>query len=97
MMNYDPNVDSLISPIEDAPVNEPTAKTVPQGLLRVAAPEKKVDESQIMADFSTPIEEVMQNEITGNPYAPPVSQAGPVRCGVPCKKVGLEEPVRSDG
>jgi hypothetical protein len=42
---------------------EEGSKTVPTGLLRL---EKKVDESQ-MADFSTPIEEVMQNEVMGPP------------------------------
>jgi hypothetical protein len=38
-----------------------------------------------MADFSTPIEEVMQNEVSGNPYAPPVSQAGPSAAVTPKK------------
>jgi hypothetical protein len=85
MLTYDPNVDVLATPIppqEEVPINEELArqalarsseenmKTVPQGLLRNYQPEKKVDESQ-MADFSTPIEEVMQNEVMGSPYAVP--------------------------
>ena len=81
MLTYDPNVTGLINEIperEEMPINEEIArqaltrdpeasqKTVPTGLLR---PEKKIDESQ-MADFSTPIEELMQNEASGSPYAP---------------------------
>jgi hypothetical protein len=82
MMTYDPNVDTLSSPIQqptEMTVDEELArealnrdklgstKSVPTGLIK---PEKKVDESQ-MADFSTPIEEVMQNEVMGSPYAQP--------------------------
>lgn len=78
MMTYDPDASTLISEI---PVNEELArkalertpedgvKSVPTGLLKL---EKKVDESQ-MADFSTPIEEVMQNEIMGPPVGPSAS------------------------
>jgi len=83
MLTYNPTVDMDSTPIEqvaEMPLNEEIAraalnhdekanlKGVPTGLLR---PEKKVDESQ-MADFSTPIEEVMpgpnqmiQNEVMG--------------------------------
>ena len=77
-MTYDPDASTLISEIpthQEVPLNEEIArealkrtpddgaKTVPTGLLRL---EKKVDESQ-MADFSTPIEELMQNEVQGPP------------------------------
>jgi len=73
MLTYDPDASTLISDIP--PVNEELArqalnrvpedgaKSVPTGLLKL---EKKVDESQ-MADFSTPIEELMQNEVQGPP------------------------------
>jgi hypothetical protein len=78
MMTYDPSVDSMSTPISsfEPTLNEEIArqalerppedstKSVPQGLMR-NLPEKKIDESQ-MADFSTPIEEVMQNEIMGS-------------------------------
>jgi hypothetical protein len=88
MLTYDPNVDTMSSPIpESAPtlneeiarealkrIPEEAAKGVPQGLLRVVAPEKNIDESQ-MADFSTPIEELMQNEAVGAAYAPQQPQA----------------------
>jgi hypothetical protein len=92
MLSYDPNVDSLSSPIQQSTemtVDEELAraaldrdkrsdnKAVPTGLLKNFQPEKNVDESQ-MADFSTPIEEVMagpgqmlQNEMMGSPYAQP--------------------------
>jgi hypothetical protein len=84
MLTYDPDASTLISEIpavEQVSVDEELArqalkrttedgaKTVPTGLLRL---EKKVDESQ-MADFSTPIEEVMQNEIMGSQMAPSAS------------------------
>lgn len=104
MLTYDPNVDTLSSPIEqptEMTVDEELAhqalnrdkkeniKTVPTGLLKNYQPEKKVDESQ-MADFSTPIEEVMtgpgqmmQNEMMGSPYAQP-QQAG----SAPRKRAG---------
>jgi hypothetical protein len=81
MQTYDPNVDSMSTPI---PVNEELArqalerdekKTVPTGLLKFE-PEKNLDESQ-MADFSTPIEELMpgpgqmmQDEVMGPPMGP---------------------------
>lgn len=82
MQTYDPNVDSLI---QEIPLNEELArqalvreaepaantKSVPQGLLK-----KNVDESQ-MADFSTPIEEVLQNEVMGPAYGGAPQQAGP--------------------
>jgi hypothetical protein len=82
MLTYDPDASTLISEIpppssSDEPLSvneelarqalsrspEEGAKTVPTGLLRL---EKKVDESQ-MADFSTSIEELMQNEVQGPP------------------------------
>lgn len=92
MLTYDPNMSNLISDIPEStemsvdeeiarealarPKGEQT-KTVPSGLLKNYQPEKKVDESQ-MADFSTPIEDVMagpgqmmQNEIMGSPFAAP--------------------------
>jgi hypothetical protein len=99
MQTYDPNIDNLTSPIPPAtemPLNEELArqalvrdssndkKTVPQGLIRRVQPEqeKNIDESQ-MADFSTPIEEVMagpgqmmQDEMMGSPYGPP-QKSGP--------------------
>jgi len=78
MMTYDPNVSDLANEIPEMPLNEEIArealsrdpqaatKMVPTGLLKNYPPEKNVDESQ-MADFSTPIEEVMQNDIMGPP------------------------------
>ena len=82
MMTYDPDASTLISDIpvseQEVPLNEEIARnalvrdpqasqnSVPTGLLKNYQPEKKIDESQ-MADFSTPIEEVMQNEIMGSP------------------------------
>jgi len=86
MLTYNPTVEMESTPIDQSipeiPLNEEIAraalnheersktKSVPTGLLRL---EKKVEESQ-MADFSTPIEEVMpgpgqmiQNEIMGPP------------------------------
>lgn len=58
MMTYDPNVETLTTPIEEI------------------APEKNKEESQ-MADFSTPIEDVMpgpgrmiQDEVMGPPLGP---------------------------
>ena len=57
MNSYDPNgADTMSTPIED--VTTQTPQGPPTGLLKFA-PEKNVDESQ-MADFSSPIEEVMQ-------------------------------------
>jgi len=56
MNSYDPNgADSMSTPIESLP-QKPEGP--PTGLLKFE-PEKNVDESQ-MADFSSPIEEVMQ-------------------------------------
>ena len=96
MLTYDPSVDTLSSPIppsEEVPVNEELArqaltrlneekaKSVPQGLLKNYQPEKKVDEFQ-MADFSTPIEEVMQNEVMGNPYETPQAPSSGRRTNV---------------
>jgi hypothetical protein len=86
VLTYDPDASTLINEIpaqQEMPLNEEIArqalardpdaaqKTVPTGLLRL---EKKVDESQ-MADFSTPIEELMQNEVQGSPYAVQQPQA----------------------
>jgi len=89
MLTYDPAISGLINEIpdrEEIPINEELArqalnrdpeasqKTVPTGLLRNYQPEKKIDESQ-MADFSTPIEELMQNEVGGgSPYGGPPQQ-----------------------
>lgn len=57
MNSYDPNTaDAMSTPIEDAAPQK--REGPPTGLLKIE-PEKNVDESQ-MADFSTPIEEVMQ-------------------------------------
>ena len=93
MLSYDPSVDSLSSPIQQPTEmsveeelaraalardsREETKTAVPTGLLKNFQPEKNVDESQ-MADFSTPIEDVMagpgqmlQNEMMGSPYAQP--------------------------
>jgi len=85
-MTYDPDASTLISDIpaqQEVPLNEEIArqalrrdpaesqKMVPTGLLK---PEKKIDESQ-MADFSTSIDELMQNEVQGSPYAPQQPQA----------------------
>lgn len=73
MMSYDPNAG--LDMIKDLPSEE--KKSVPTGLLP-NEPENKIDESQ-MADFSTPIEEVMagpgqllQDEMMG----PPQMQTG---------------------
>lgn len=71
METYNPNVEEMpITLVEEIPPPEETKKTVPTGLLK---PEKKVDDDQ-MADFSSPIEEVMpgpgqmlQNEMMGPP------------------------------
>jgi len=91
VLTYDPNVSSLINEIPERegemPINEEIARkalsrdpesatqTVPTGLLKNYQLEKKIDESQ-MADFSTPIEELMQNEVAGgSPYAAQNPQA----------------------
>lgn len=81
MQTYDPNVSDLTSPIPVASASveipaqkEDNKRTVPTGLLRNAAPEKNLDESQ-MAEFSSSIDEVMpgpgqmiQDEVQGSPY-----------------------------
>ena len=68
-MNYDPNAG--LDMLKEIPTEE--KKGVPTGLLLQNEPENKVDESQ-MADFSSPIEEVMagpgqmlQDEVMGGP------------------------------
>lgn len=88
MLTYDPDASSLISDIpaqQEMPLNEEIARealkrdpqasqnAVPTGLLKL---EKKVDESQ-MADFSTPIEELMQNDIMMAPGGPSASRPQP--------------------
>lgn len=98
MLTYDPSVDSMSSPIQQPPEmsvdeelaraalnKDPNNKSVPTGLLKNFPPEKNVDESQ-MADFSTPIEDVMagpgqmlQNEMMGSPYAQPQQAASAAR------------------
>lgn len=85
MQSYDPNVSDLATPMP-TPQNEdtPGKRTVPTGLIREAppSPEKNLDESQ-MADFSTPIEEVMpgpgrmmQDEVMGPPMGPSAMMQG---------------------
>ena len=81
METYNPNVEEMpITLVEEIPPPEETKKTVPTGLLK---PEKKVDDDQ-MADFSSPIEEVMpgpgkmlQNEMMGPPPTLPGNMAAP--------------------
>jgi hypothetical protein len=79
MMNYDPNAGlDMIKDVPPAPppsAGEDNKKSVPTGLLRFE-PENKVDTSQ-MAEFSSPIEEVMagpgqmiQDEVMGPSRAP---------------------------
>ena len=92
-MTYDPSVDTIMSaiPSQEPNLNEEIARAAlnrqatenkptgpPTGLLRTPLnePEKDVVESQ-MADFATPIEEVMpgpvqmmQDEMMGSAYAP---------------------------
>ena len=93
VMTYDPSVDTIMSaiPPQEPTLNEEIARAAidrqatenkksgpPTGLLRMPfnEPEKDVAESQ-MADFATPIEEVMpgpgqmmQDEMMGSAYAP---------------------------
>jgi len=76
MQNYDPTADSMSTAIENLDAEDDKPKGPPQGLLRDTAPEKNVDESQ-MAEFATPIEEVMagpgqmlQDEMMGPPSMP---------------------------
>ena len=93
VMTYDPSVDSIMSaiPPQEPNLNEELARAAldrqatenkptgpPTGLLRMPLnePEKDVVESQ-MADFATPIEEVMpgpgqmmQDEMMGSAYVP---------------------------
>lgn len=98
VMTYDPNVDNIMSaiPPQEPSLNEEIARAAldrqasenpkpgpPTGLLRspLNEPEKDVVESQ-MADFATPIEEVMpgpgqmmQDEVMGSAYmAPPAKK-----------------------
>ena len=92
MLTYDPNTSSLLTDIPEGATltvdeelahqalnrdKSEQAKSVPTGLWK-RAPEKDVDESQ-MADFSTPIEELMpgpnqmiQNEMMGPPQQAPM-------------------------
>lgn len=76
MQSYDPNAG--LDMIKEIPSAEEKKVGVPTGLLRSEL-ENKVDESQQMADFSSPIEEVMagpgqlmQDEVMG----PPQMQTG---------------------
>lgn len=57
MITYDPTSDSTSTPIEAVQEAEEKPKGPPTGLLK-NFPEKNVDQSQ-MAEFATPIEEVM--------------------------------------
>ena len=63
MQTYDPSMSTLINEIRTPTVEEDLARApqkkegVPTGLLE---PEKKIEESQ-MADFSTPIDEIMED------------------------------------
>lgn len=77
MQSYDPNAGLDMLKDMPPPPSEDKKSTVPTGLLRFE-PENKVEESQ-MADFSSPIEEVMagpgqmmQDEVMG----PPKMQGG---------------------
>ena len=79
VLTYDPTSDS--TPITEIEAPEEKPKRPPEGLLK-NEPEKKVDESQ-MADFATPIDEIMpgpnqmiQDEIMGPPSLP---QSGNVK------------------
>jgi hypothetical protein len=94
VLTYDPSADNMSTPIEPT-VNEELAlqalarkdekpSAVPTGLLAREAlePEKNLDQSQ-MADFSTPIEEVMpgpgrmiQDEVMGPPMGPSAMMQG---------------------
>jgi hypothetical protein len=94
MLTYDPNSSSLLTDLPETPtVDEELAMqalnrtkgeqsaSVPSGLLkrtRPPEPEKDIEESQ-MADFSTPLEELMpgpnqmlQNEMMGPPQQAPM-------------------------
>jgi Family of unknown function (DUF5792) len=76
MQSYDPNTaDSMSTPIQALEETD-KKKGPPQGLLKDFEPEKNVDESQ-MAEFATPIEEIMpgpgqmiQDEMMGPPSMP---------------------------
>jgi hypothetical protein len=92
MLTYDPDASTLLTDIpetrEEMPLNEELARealkrdpqasqnSVPTGLLKNYSQEKKIDESQ-MADFSTPIEELMQNDIMMAPGGPSASRPQP--------------------
>lgn len=77
MENYDPaSADSMSTPIVQEPDEETKKKGPPQGLLKDLPAEKNVDESQ-MAEFATPIDEIMpgpgqmiQDEMMGPPSMP---------------------------
>lgn len=110
VLTYDPNMDSMSTPIAEPSVNEELAmqalsrneekpserkNLIPTGLLppeALVVPEKNLDTSQ-MADFSTPIEEVMpgpgrmlQDEVMGPPMGPSAMMQG----NKPTPRVGGE-------
>ena len=79
LSTYDPSAEATMITALEQPDEKP--KRPPEGLLKIE-PEKNVDESQ-MADFATPIEEIMpgpnqmiQDEIMGPPSLP---QSGNVK------------------
>jgi|CryBogDrversion2_8_1035294.scaffolds.fasta_scaffold00273_9 hypothetical protein len=88
MQTYNPSESTLISEIRTPSIEEDLArkpkpeKGIPTGLLE---PEKKIDESQ-MADFSTPIDELMDDSQGGFGSAPAPSPSGP--SGRPAKASG---------
>lgn len=72
VLTYDPNVDTMSTPITQEQPEEEAPKV----------PEKNLDESQ-MADFSTPIDEIMpgpgrmlQDEVMGPPMGPSAMMQG---------------------
>ena len=80
LSTYDPSAEATLITALEQPADE-KPKRPPEGLLK-NEPEKNVDESQ-MADFATPIEEIMpgpnqmiQDEIMGPPSLP---QSGNVK------------------
>lgn len=107
MQSYDPNMDSMSTPIDGLPVNEELARqalerdpknTVPTGLLNIE-PEKNLEESQ-MADFSTSIDEIMpgpgqmmQNEVMGPPLSPMQGNRPTPRGGDDGEKKGSKNPL----
>ena len=83
MQSYDPNAG--LDMIKEVPSAEEKKAGVPTGLLRSEL-ENKVDESQQMAEFSSPIEEVMagpgqmiQDEVMGGPSRVPIGQKSSYR------------------